>query len=218
MSLFTPAMETALRQPFATVFGAVKVELPDRTVCLVSGGVVTFGGDTYVSQDDVFGTIAAVGRVKDGTGDEAPALSITLLPDSDADAATLSSPTYQGSPVSLFYGAIDPATGAVIADPLGLFYGELDQPTLTVDQGIRELEYEAASAFDRLFSGDEGIRLSDSHHMEVWPDESGLANVTGVQRSIYWGIDRPASSLNYGSGGSFGGGGGGGVNQAEQNL
>jgi hypothetical protein len=205
MSLFTPAMEVELRKPFATVFGAIKVELPESTICLVDGGVVTFGGDTYTAKDDVFGTIGSVDRIRDGTGDEAPALSITLLPDSAADAATLSSPTYQGSLVSVFYGAIDPATGAVIADPLPLFYGELDQPTLTIDQGVRELEYQIASAFERLFSGDEGIRLSDSHHKEIWPDETGLSQVTGVQKAIYWAIDKPSSAITYGAGGFSGG-------------
>lgn len=205
MTLFTPAMEAALQARFATVFGAVKIELPDATICLVDGGIVTFGGDTYVSKNDTFGALAAVDRIRDGVGDEAPALSITLLPAGDAEAAALSSPTYQGSPVTLYLGAVDPETGAVIADPLEVFYGELDQPTLTVDQGVRELEYQSTSAHERFFSGDEGIRLSDSHHQSIWPGETGLANVTGIQRTIYWGIDKPAGSVTY-SGGGFSGG------------
>jgi hypothetical protein len=205
MTAFTPAMETALQQSFATVFFALKIELPAADVTLLDGSaVVAFGGDTYTGSDDLFGTVDSIDSLTDGTGDNAPALSIIFSPASDADAAAICSPTFQGSLVTLYFGAIDPATGEVIADPLPLFIGEVDQPVLTVDKGSRSLRFECASAFERLFSGDEGIRLSDSHHKEVWPGETGLANMTGIIRTIYWGVDRPASSLTYGGGFSGG--------------
>lgn len=212
MSAFTPAMEAELRKPFATVFGALKIELPGKTLCLIDGaGSLAFGGDTYTGMDSTFGTIQSVAPARDGVGDEAPTLSITLLPSDDAAAAEICSPTMQGSPVTLYLGAVDPETGGVIADPLAIFSGELDQPVLNVDKGARELDYECVSAFERLFSGDEGARLSDSFHKSIWPGEDGLSNVSGVQRNIYWGVDRPKGTVSYGGGG-FGGGGQGGFN------
>src|SRR3546814_20326641 len=87
----------------------------------------------------------------------------------------------QGSVVSLWLAAVDRATGAVIPEPLLLFTGELDQPTLTVDKGSRELEFECVSGFERLFDNEEGLRLADSWHQSVWPGEMGLANVTGIK-------------------------------------
>jgi hypothetical protein len=206
MTSLTPAMDTALQQRFATVFGALKVQLPDRTICLLDGAsTVTFGGHTYTGRDSLFGILDSVDVVKDGTGDTAPSMSITLLPDGNSDAATICSPTFQGSSVELYIGAISPDTGEVIPSPLLIFSGELDQPVLTVDQGTRELEFECASAFERLFSGDEGIRLSDAHHKSVWPGETGLSQVTGIQKTVYWGVDKPAGSITYGNGGFSGG-------------
>lgn len=207
MSLFTPAMEAALSSPFATVFGAIKIELPGHTITLLDGsGSVTFGGDTYTGRDDTFGTLSAIGTFSDGVGDEAPALNITLSPAGDAEAADLSAATMQGSPVTVSLGALDRATGAVIADPLPLFIGELDQPVLSADKGERELEYECVSGLERLFSDDEGARLSDSFHKMVWPGETGLANVTGVTKTIYWGVTKPAGAVQTFSGGTFAGG------------
>lgn len=206
MSAFTPGMEAELRKPFATVFGAIKVQLPGRTVALIDGAAsFSFGGQAYSGRDDLFGVLDSVAHLSDGVGDQAPSLSITLLPDTDANAAAICSPTFQGSSVQLYLGAIDRATGQPIPDPLLIFSGELDQPVLTVDQGTRELTFECASAFERLFSGDEGARLADSFHKSIWPGETGLANVSGVIKTAYWGVEKPASSLSYGNGGFFGG-------------
>jgi hypothetical protein len=211
MSQFTPAMQTALAQPTVLIFGALKVQLNTGPVIRLLDGssTLSFGGDTFSGKDPTFGALAAIDAIEDGVGDEAPGLSITLHPSSDAAAATLSAATMQGSPVSLWIGAIDQTTRAVIADPLLLFFGELDQPTITVDKGERVLEYECVSAFERLFENDEGVRLADSFHQSVWLGETGLANVTGIVRTAYWGTEAPPSSVSYYGGGGFGGSGGG---------
>lgn len=202
MTAFTPQMETALSADTPLIFGALKIELPGYTLRLLDGaGVVTFGGDTYTGRDDTFGGLAAIDALSDGVGDEAPALSITLTPSDDAAASTLASPSMQGSPVSLWLGVVDRATGIVVPDPLLLFYGEVDQPTLKVGKGTRTLEYECVSSFERLFDVDEGMRLADSFHQTVWPSETGLANVTGITKKIFWGSEAPQGSVSYGGGG-----------------
>src|SRR3546814_10076287 len=80
-------------------------------------------------------------------------------------------------------------------EPLLLFTGELDQPTLTVDKGSRELEFECVSGFERLFDNEEGLRLADSWHQSVWPGEMGLANVSGIITTVYWGVEAPAGEI-----------------------
>ena len=77
---------------------------------------------------------------------------------------------------------------------------------MTVGEGQRELEFEAVSAFEKLFSDEEGIRLSDSNQMEVW-GETGLKDVTGVVKQVIWGpgdkINGPVSSPNFSGLGPF---------------
>lgn len=213
MSAFTPAVEAALEADTPLVAGLLKIQLPDATICLLDGsGTLTIGGDTYVGADDVFGSLAAIDEITDGIGDQAPAISFTLHPADDAAAADLAGPLMQGSPVTLMLVAINRANGAVIPDPLVLFQGELDQPVLNIDKGVRELEYECVSSMERLFENKEGVRLADSFHQAIWPGELGLGNVTGIVKTIYWGVHAPTSAVTayppsfpVGVGGAIGG-------------
>ena len=196
MSAFTPAVEAALAADTPLVAGVLKIVLPDATIRLVDGSIaLTVSGETYTGEDPVFGSLAAVDDISDGIGDQAPAISFTLHPASDAAAADLSSPAMQGSLVRLQLVAIDRATGAVIPDPLDLFVGELDQPILSVDKGVRELEYECVSGMERLFEIREGIRLADSWHQSIWPGETGLENVTELTKTVYWGVHSPNPTI-----------------------
>jgi hypothetical protein len=196
MSALAPALAAALAAPSPTVFGAVEIALPGYDLRLLDGaGTVSFGGRTFVGRDPVYGTLAAIEDIGDGLADEAPAVGITLLPASDAAAASLAAPTMQGSPVAIWIGAIDRATGAVIPDPYPLFLGELDVPTLRSGANSRSLDYEVVSVAERFFDDDEGARLADGFHRSVWPGEAGFAFVTGVAETVYWGMDAPPSAI-----------------------
>ncbi len=189
MSNLTPALEAALKSNAPTVFGAVSIALPSGDVNLLDGaGVLEFGGRTYVGQDATYGTISDVENLTDGTGDSAPALSLTLLPAGDAAAAALAAPTMQGSPVAIYLGAVNPITGSVVPDPHLLFLGELDVPALVSGEDGRRLDYEIVSVFERLFEDDESARLSAGFHRSIFPDEAGLDGVTGVAETVYWGV------------------------------
>ncbi len=202
MSQFSPQMGTALAAPIATVFGAVELLLPGHTIRLLDGaGRVAFGdGRIFTGLDATFGAVDSLDVISDGAGDEAPQVNLTLIPAGDSAAATLASPAMQGSQASIWIGAIDPATGLVIPDPLLVFLGEVDVPTLSSDAQGRRLELSLVSAFERFFMDDEGTRLSDTHHKSIWPGETGLAGVTGIDQKIYWGVQAPVSAISYGGG------------------
>jgi hypothetical protein len=205
MSAFTPQMQTALAAPTVAIFGAVEILLPGYTLRLLDGaGAVTFGGRTFVGLDPTFGAIDSIEEISDGGGDEAPAVTLTLNPSGDAAAATLAASNMQGSQVSMWIGAVDPATGLVVPDPLLVFLGSVDVPTIKSASDGRQIEFEIVSAFEQFFFDDEGSRLSDTFHQTIWPGETGLAGVTGVDKQIYWGVESPRPSVTY-----YGGGGGG---------
>ena len=59
---------------------------------------------------------------------------------------------------------------------------------------------------ERFFDDDEGARLADGFHRSVWPGEEGLAFVTGVEKTVYWGMDAPPSAVVAGRTGAARGG------------
>lgn len=199
----TPAMDAALSGERPTIFGAFRIDLNDgRVIRLLDGMGALSGGDwsNFSGRDAVFGSIASVDDFSDGLGDEAPNLSFTLTPATDAAAADLASADMQGSRVRFWLGAIDMSTGAVVADPLLLGDYAMDVPTLTIGKGQRSLELECVSEFESYFEGNEGARMNDGYHQSVWPGETGLAHTTGVENKIYWGVDAPPGAVTYGRG------------------
>lgn len=200
MSALTPAMDTALAADRVLLFGAIQIDLPSYTLRLLDGmSELTFNGGSFVGRDATFGALDSIDEPDDGMGDEAPAMSITLLPSSSAAATTLAAATMQGSRIRVWLGAV--SGGTVVSDPYLLLDGEIDQPILTLSKGARKLEYECVSSFERLFEADEGFRLVDAEHQRIWPGETGLENVTELPKTIYWGTDRPVASYgaNYGT-------------------
>jgi len=196
MTQFTPGAEAALQTDTPIIVGLLKIELPDATITVIDGASeIQFASETYVGRDPVFGVLAAVDDISDGVGDEAPAMRFTFHPASDAAAAELAGATMQGSPVQLWLAVVDRATGAIIPDPLPIFFGALDQPTLSLDRGTRELEYDCVSHMERLFENQEGVRLADSWHQQIWPSEKGLFNVSALTKTIYWGVHAPAGVI-----------------------
>lgn len=201
MTEMTSGLEAALQQPRALVFGALEINFPGHDLRLLDGsGELVIDGHTFAGRDPTFGTIASCKPVTDGNPDQAPTLTIGLLPPSATAAASLASAAMQGSRVRLWMGVVDMITGLVVPDPMVLFDGEIDVPTLRWRERSREVEYRVVSVFEKFFDQEEGIRLSDSHHQALWPGELGLNFVTGVTQSVYWGAQAPAPSVTQASG------------------
>ena len=196
MTTLTPSFDAALTAPAVTLFCAIEIKMPNHDLRLVDGaGAVSFGGMTFTGADDVYGVLNAVEAVGDGVDAEAPALAITLLPPTMTATATLASPAAQGSPVSVWIGALDPISGQVIPDPELVFLGEVDVPTLSGDRNARALQLDVVSVFERFVEAEEGVRLSDAFHRTVWPDDPSMEFITGVQDAQPWGAEAhlPAS-------------------------
>ncbi|AYJ87674.1 hypothetical protein D3Y57_19265 [Sphingomonas paeninsulae] len=182
-------MVTALQANPTTLFGALQIDLKSgQTVRVLDGcASLTFNGGTFTGLDPLFGTIAAIDTIEDGFGDEAPALSFNFIPASGASIAALAVPANQGSRVRVWLGALDTSYN-VVADPILLFDGELDQITPTVGKDKRELDVDAVSGMERFFDNQEGVRLSPTFHKSLWPGETGLDNITGLENKVFWGV------------------------------
>jgi hypothetical protein len=191
------AFTAELAKPALILFGAVEIVLPGPTyVRLLDGaGTVTFGGRTFVGRDATFGVLGGVSEFADGLEDQAPSLTLTLLPPDNSAMAALAAATAQGSAVSLWVGALDAVTGQVIADPDLVFVGETDVPTQKVSEGQRELDLTVISIFDRFLENDEGERLNTGFHQSIWAGEKGLEFVSFVRNQPIWGADAPKNVL-----------------------
>lgn len=181
------------------LIGLMKMELPTRTVRLCDGGFIVFGGETYQSADDVFGTIASIDALSEGVGDEVPALEVAFYPNGDATPADLSQPGFQTARTRFWIGEYDVDAGTLIGSPDLVFDGQLDRTQLRVG-AQRELSASVVSLAERLFELNIGNSLNSNFHQSVWPGEKGHDNATGLSVPIAWGAVKPS-----GAGGSTGG-------------
>jgi hypothetical protein len=191
MSLST-GLASALQGDAPLIFFALEVLLPGYALRLVDGaGQVTIGGNTFLGLDPIYGALVGPDPWNDGVSAEAVHMTFQVQVPSNTAAAGLCSPAAQGAPVTLWFGAVDRATGLVIADPYVLWTGDLDTMTLASDRNTRAVKFDAESAWDRFFDTDEGILLDNATHQNLWPGELGLEFVTMVQVQLPWGADAP---------------------------
>lgn len=196
MSELPPALAAALRGDRPLLFGSVEINLPGYDVLLLDGsGQLMVGNRLFVGRDPVYGVLDTIKGLADSMGDQAPAVTLGLIPSTAASLAALMDPAVQGSHVTISMGCIDIATGTAVSAPYVLFAGELDVPTVTWDTNDRRLEYKVTSIAERLFATEEGRRLSDAFHQKVWPGELGLAFVTDVETYVPWGQKLDTSAI-----------------------
>jgi hypothetical protein len=197
----TPEASAALRSGKHPLAPLVEVILPGHTMRhLVGAGEVAWDDKIFTGSDAMFGTLIAAGSLKDGVADEAPDWDLTFVPPTSVAAAALASASAQGGKVNGWLAIVDRITGRIIPEPLQLFAGELDTPRLRVGKGTRTVEWRCTSALEPFHDQEIGARLSDAWHRLVWPDEEGLANMTGIERTSYWGVEKPPSAVSVISG------------------
>lgn len=202
----TPAMATALRTGQYPIAPMIEVTMPGYTLRhLVGAGEVLKGTDKFVGKDPRFGVLVAASNIQDGVAGEAPDWSLTFAPPDEAAVELLTAADAQGSIVNGFLGIVDRATGTLVPEPIQLFAGELDVARLRIGKGTRTVEWRCTSALERFQDTETGARLSDAWHKLAWPGETGLANMTGIEKTSYWGVEKVPSGVTYGAGGGGGG-------------
>lgn len=194
-------------------FLALMVTLPDRVLYLTSGGVVAFSCTdhagvtatrTFVPSDPDYGIFASVGAMSDGDVGSALPPDLGFEPYSEAGLAALTGPAAQGSPWTLWWGLVNPDTGAVIGAPTELYNAALNVASPEFGPGRRGVVISSFTEAQRQFTY-EGAKLADH------PVIGRLLPRT--TRKIYWrGNDPyPHGRAGGGGGGGTGGGPGGGI-------
>lgn len=232
------SLDTALKGAAPLVCLLVKIALPAGTIRLIDGaGEITFDAESYTGSDAVYGVLDNIETVTEQVGTEAPILRLTFLPASLAALSSITAPANQGSSVQVWLAAVSPTTGLLVGTPESLFLGELDTAEVEVGKESTVISFNVASAWERLFDGDEGQRLNSKFIQSIYTGALGTEFVISVQRDLPWGYDAPrpavvsdvvggrsgrgVSPIGGGGGGGIGGGGGfgrdwgrGGINSA----
>lgn len=193
MTQLSPALDAALAGDRVRIFGALRLTLPGGHVLrLLDGSAeIAIDGELYSGDDPAFGSWESIDEIDDGTGDEAPSMTIAMLPASAEAAVTMSSPTMQGAPVRVVVGAVSESTGLVIGDAYPVFVGEADVAVHRFGMRTDVIDLDCVGGMERLFFNDEGIRLNASWHLRVWPGELGFQHATGITDNSYWGMNAP---------------------------
>jgi hypothetical protein len=191
-----PAMNVALKGAAPLVCLLIQLELQGYTIRSIDGtGQVVFNGETFAGDDPFYGVLEGVEPITEEIGTEAPRVRITYLPRSLAALADLTLPSNQGSPVSIWFGVVNPVTGLLIGTPELLFVGELDTADVDASETSTAITFDIASAWERLFEQSEGQRLNNSFHQSIYPGERGFEFVSLVQREEPWGYDGPRPNI-----------------------
>jgi hypothetical protein len=197
MSELSPALYTELQSSRPLIFGWVQIQFPGYTLRLLDGaGEIVMGGNRYVGRDDTYGVLDTIKGLSDKLDGKAPEVTVGFIPATGVAINSFLDPSVQGSAVSIGLGAADMTTGIAVDSGYTLFTGFLDVPTITWGDNNRRLEYTCTSVGERLFMTEEGRRLSNAFHQQVWPGETGLYAVTDIEQSIYWGQAAPAPAYS----------------------
>lgn len=199
-------LKAAWRQDAATLWHAVEIVYPDFTLRLCDAGFIEIGGNLFEAEHATYGTLGQVEAFRDGGQDVAGSARITLQPPSGAAMRALTDRAAQMSPVTIYAGAFDPATGLIVGTPERPFVGYLDTGSESIGAGGWAVTLECITGEDRALDAGEGLRMSDPVHQSIWPGEKGFEFVTGVAEPVWWGVKPPAGSVTAGGGGTTGGG------------
>lgn len=178
--------------------GLIRIELPGHTLRFCDGGFFDFGGETYRSDDAVYGTIGQFQTMSEGVGDIVPAISMTLLPPDETAAVDVSAPGNQTARAILTIAEYDADTGLIVSSETQ-FDGQVDQTIFTVGKNKKQVSMSIVSLSEQLFSGNIGNTLGPTFHKGNWPGETGQDNATGLSTAVAWGTEKPVSgSSGYG--------------------
>lgn len=187
-----PLFESRLREGRATVWHAVELVLEERTVQVCDAGFIKVGDKTFTSRDPLLGALGKVGVLADGDDGQSPRLALTFLTGNLDAVAYFKDPAVQLSPVTVWWGGVDEATGACLGTPGDEFHGLLD--VAKVRAGAREIELTLTvmSELEKALEPDTGKRLNRPWQERLWPAALGFRFVTGILNKRWWGMVEPS--------------------------
>lgn len=101
----------------------VKAEFDSGDLCLWTGyGNLSYGGDTYTGA----GTLLSISQIEETAGIEANGISVSLNGELQSLIAVALAENYQNRPLTIYFGALNLTTKALISDPYKLFAGRMD--------------------------------------------------------------------------------------------
>jgi hypothetical protein len=185
-----------------------KMELPSETVRLSTGVQVTYDSESYIPADPEWGVLSHVGVIKSGQTGRAVSPDVGLMIASDAKIEAISAKATEDSRIRIWWGAVDPATGAVEIDdengPVCTMY--LDTTDTSFPVGQRQTLIKTYAATARQLRPNTRQRLNPSFHKSIYSGETGLDNVTGIADADGWRSNDPPLRRGSSSGGGSGGG------------
>ncbi len=174
------------------IVGLIQVDLRSgATLRLTDGGFVEFGGETFTSEDPVYGSIASVSDLREGTGNEVPALQLTLSPSNSASIPTLAQPVNSKSQVRMWTAEVDPQTGTIIGTPKLHVRAQIERMPVRFGRNVRRIDIEAACRGVKLLDRYEGNSASAAFRRRVWPGETGSDGRLELGAQVAWGAPSP---------------------------
>lgn len=199
------AMQAVQDDPVLLLFYAVAIDLPAtadlpaKSLRLLDGSaVLSFLGSTWVGADGDYGAIAGCDSVEESVATEAPKFGLTLMPLSDEAMQQIGAPPAQGSPITIYEGYLNLATGQPVCDPEVIWYGLLDIGHIIVGKNTRSITIDVMCAAELMMLTDNGSTLSSSWHNEFFPGEQGFSFVDSITHPVSWGAQgpRPDQAIN----------------------
>lgn len=174
-----------------------KAEFDSGDVLAWSGyGDITWGGDTYLGIGD-FGGVDKVDETSDVRANGCT-LTLSGIP-SQLLAIALTEP-YQGRPCTLFLGALNLTSGAIIGTPYPLISGRMDVMTIEEGADTGTITLTVENRLIELFRTKERRYTHEDQQIDFSGD-LGLEYVAGLQeKPINWGVANAAqATLNGGT-------------------
>jgi hypothetical protein len=191
------ALSNAIVEPVVAPAFFFKAEFPNGTVAAWSGyGNITFGGDTYLGVGDFGG----VDKVDETSNVRANGATFTLsgIPSALVAAALLEE--YQGRPCTLFLGALNLTSGAIIGTPYPILSGRMDVMSIEEGADTATITLTVENNLIELYRAKERRYTHEDQQID-FPGDLGFEYVAGLQeKPINWGQAAPAAAtLNGGT-------------------
>ncbi|WP_299307859.1 hypothetical protein [uncultured Croceicoccus sp.] len=182
----------------------MRVAFPGAIARWCDGGFFEFEGELYRNCDPVWGSVASVEPIAEGTGDELPSMGFTIFAPGSTPIADLDRDDLQGSRVKLWIAEFDAPSGEITRADL-YYDGRIDRSVISIGRQLRSVDFEVGTMIERMLLRNRGNSLSSAWHKSVWPGETGHDNATGLKTQFAWGVGSPPAGVS--AGGPYGGGG-----------